>query len=68
MKRCNLIKRFFIGLLLIVVASISANAQEGLYVKKHIPTLRTRQGMQDGYDAECATQRLQAQDIQEPGI
>lgn len=33
MKRCNLIKRFFIGLLLIVVASISANAQEGLYVK-----------------------------------
>ena len=30
MKRCNLIKRFFIGLLLIVVASISANAQEGL--------------------------------------
>ena len=24
MKRCNLIKRFFIGLLLIVVASISA--------------------------------------------
>ena len=33
MKRCNLIKRFFIGLLLIVVASISANAQDGLYVK-----------------------------------
>ena len=33
MKRCNLIKRFFIGLLLIVVASISAYAQEGLYVK-----------------------------------
>ena len=31
MKRCNLIKRFFIGLLLIVVASISANAQEGLF-------------------------------------
>ena len=24
--------------------------------------------VQDGYDAECATQRLQAQDIQEPGI
>lgn len=35
MKRCNLIKRFFIGLLLIVVASISANAQEGLYVKAY---------------------------------
>ena len=33
MKRCNLIKRFFIVLLLIVVASISANAQEGLYIK-----------------------------------
>ena len=32
--RSNLIKRFFIGLLLIVVASISANAQEGLYVKR----------------------------------
>ena len=36
MKRCNLIKRFFIVLLLIVVASISANAQEGLYVKSRI--------------------------------
>ena len=68
MKRCNLIKRFFIGLLLIVVASISANAQEGRYVKKYIPTLRACQGMQDGYDAEYATQRLQAQDIQKPGI
>lgn len=67
MKRCNLIKRFFIGLLLIVVASISANAQEGLYVKAY-SNASTRQGMQDGYDAECATQRLQAQDIQEPGI
>ena len=33
MKRYNLIKRFFIVLLLIVVASISANAQEGLYAK-----------------------------------
>ena len=33
MKRYNLIKRFFIVLLLIVVASISANAQEGLYVQ-----------------------------------
>ena len=68
MKRCNLIKRFFIGLLLIVVASISANAQEGAVRKEHIPTIRARQGMQDGYDAEYATQRLQAQDIQEPGI
>ena len=66
MKRCNLIKRFFIGLLLIVVASISANAQEGLYVKSY--EVRPRQGMQDGYDAEYATQRLQTQDIQEPGI
>ena len=44
MKRCNLIKRFFIGLLLIVVASISANAQGGAVRKKHIPTLRTAKG------------------------
>ena len=44
MKRCNLIKRFFIGLLLIVVASISANAQEGLYVKSIFPQIRNLLG------------------------
>ena len=44
MKRCNLIKRFFIGLLLIVVASISANAQEGLYVKAYSNASDTPKG------------------------
>ena len=56
MKRCNLIKRFFIGLLLIVVASISANAQEGLYAKSilylELQPLATATAMRDPSWAE----------------
>ena len=64
MKRCNLIKRYFIGLLQLSCSSLDFRLmhRRTIHVKVYSQR-RTRQGMQDSYDAECATQ-VQAQDMQ----